>query len=102
MTDEFSTETPGEVALCLHTLSRPEPDGDGFRMIRNGVTLVCRPLEGIDAPPEITDRFAVGLNEGEPAEYAATMPRQYHIYYRFPSDRRRVALAFSVLGKPEK
>ena len=102
VTDEFSTETPGEVALCLHTLSSPEPDGDGFRMIRNGVTLVCRPLEGIDAPPEITDRFAVGLNEGEPAEYAATMPRQYHIYYRFPSDRRRVTLAFSVLRKPKK
>lgn len=102
VTDEFSLDEPCEVTLCLHTLSRPEPDGNGFRLTRNGVTLVCRPSGGIDAPPEITDAFAVDPNEGEPAEYAVKMPPQYHIYYRLPSDRRRAALTFSVFGKPEK
>ena len=101
VTDEFSLAASGEVTLCLHTLSRPEPDGVGFRVTRRGVTLVCRPAEGIDCPPEISDEFDVGLNEGEPEEYAQEMPPQYHIRYRLPSDRRRVTLTFSVSGKPE-
>ena len=101
VTDEFSLAEPGEVTLCLHTLSRPEIDGVGFRVTRRGVTLVCRPAEGIDCPPEISDAFDVGLNEGEPEEYAVEMPPQYHIRYRLPSDRRRVTLTFSVSGKPE-
>lgn len=102
VSDAFSLDTPGEVTLCLHTLSRPEIDGNGFRVTRRGVTLICRPTEGIDGPPEITDAFAVGLNEGEPEEYAVKMPPQYHIRYRLPSDRRRAALTFTVSGEPEK
>ena len=102
VSDEFSGEIPGEITLCLHTLSRPEPDGNGFRLTRRGVTLICRPTEGVDCPPEISDAFDVGLNEGEPEEYAVTMPQQYHIRYRLPPDCRRATLTFSVSGEPEK
>ena len=102
LTDEFSLGTPGEVTLCLHTLSRPVPDGLGFKVTRRGVTLICRPVEGIDAPPEITDEFAVGPNEGEPEEFAVSTPPQYHIRYRLPAERRRATLSFTVSGTPEK
>ena len=61
-----------------------------------------RPTEGIDAPPEITDAFAVDVNEGEPAEYAVSMPEQYHVFFRLPADRRRASMTFFVSGEPEK
>ena len=102
VTDEFSQDEPREITLCLHTLSRPAPDGNGFRLTRRGVTLICRPTEGIDAPPEITDAFAVDVNEGEPAEYAVSMPEQYHVFFRLPADRRRASMTFFVSGEPEK
>lgn len=102
VTDEFSQDEPREITLCLHTLSRPAPDGNGFRLTRRGVTLICRPTEGIDAPPEISDVFAVDVNEGEPAEYAVSMPEQYHVFFRLPADRRRASMTFFVSGEPEK
>ena len=102
VTDDFETDAPGGITLCLHTLSRPEPDGAGFRMTHRGVTLICRPDGGIDRPPEICDAFAVDLNDGEPDEYAVTMPQQYHVYYRLPSGCRRATLTFSVLTDGEK
>ncbi len=102
VTDEFETDAPGGITLCLHTLSRPEPDGVGFRMTHRGVTLICRPIEGIDRPPEICDAFSVGVNDGEPEEYAVTVPPQYHVFYRLPSGCRRATLTFSVLTDGEK
>ena len=102
VTDEFSQDEPREISLCLHTLSRPAPDGNGFRLTRRGVTLICRPTEGIDRPPEISDAFAVGINEGEPAEYAVSMPEQYHVTFRLAPDVRRASMTFFVSGEPEK
>ena len=101
VTDGFSQDEPKEITLCLHALSRPEPDGNGFRLTRRGVTLICRPTEGIDAPPEISDSFAVDVNEGEPEEYAVSVPPQYHIRFRLPADRTLARMTFTVSGTPE-
>ena len=98
VSDEFQQKNPSEITLCLHTPSPPEPDGIGFRMTHRGVTLICRPTEGIAVPPELSDEFAVGVNEGEPPEYAVSMPRQYHIYFRLSPDCRRATMTFFVEG----
>ena len=101
VTDEFGQGSPAEITLCLHTLSRPEPDGNGFRLTRRGVTLICRPTEGIDRPPEILDMFAVPVNEGEPEAYAVSVPQQYHVFYRLAPDCRRASLTLAVVDTSE-
>ena len=84
LTVEDFAEAEKEVTLdwLLHSLSRPEADGNGAFLIRNGIRLDIRPLEGIDTAAEIIDRFPVDLNEGEPEQYHVTMPEQFHMTWK--------------------
>lgn len=77
--DRIEADHPVTVGYPLHTLSRPSrlPEG-GLSVTRGGVSLSILPCDAFDAG-EISDRFAVGLNEGEPEQYHVSMPQQYHI-----------------------
>ncbi len=79
--DVIEADHPVEVTYALHTLSEPEAWEDGFRMERNGCVMTVKPEEGQFVSREITDRYDVDLNEGEPSEYHVTMPQQYHVYF---------------------
>lgn len=101
VSDEFRQENPSEITLCLHTLSKPEPYENGFRITRRGVTMICRPTEGEFSAPAFVDGFPVGVNDGEPPEYAVNTPPQFHVFFRLPPDCRRATMTFSVIGAPE-
>ncbi|MBQ4051119.1 MAG: heparinase II/III family protein [Oscillospiraceae bacterium] len=83
MVEDF-VEADNEVTLdwLLHSLSRPEADGNGAFLTRNGICLDICPLEGIDTAAEIIDYFPVDLNEGEPEQYHVTMPEQFHMTWK--------------------
>jgi hypothetical protein len=80
--DIIEAEHPVEVTYALHALSAPEAWEDGFRLERNGCVMTVKPEDGTFVSREITDKYDVDLNEGEPEEYHVTMPQQYHVYFR--------------------
>ncbi|MBQ7336575.1 MAG: heparinase II/III family protein [Clostridia bacterium] len=79
--DEIDAEREVTVTYPLHTLSRPVAEENDVRVERNGISLRITPIEGGLKLQEITDRYAVDLNEGEPDEFHVTCPQQYHITY---------------------
>ena len=79
--DTVRSDEPIAVSYLLHSLSEPKSDGNTVTVDRNGKRLSVIPTEGGLKLSNITDKFGVDLNEGEPAEYAVTMPTQYHITY---------------------
>lgn len=79
--DIIEADHPVTVTYPLHTLSEPEAWEDGFRIDRNGCTMTVKPEKGQFVSREITDKYDVDLNEGEPEEYHVTMPQQYHVYF---------------------
>ncbi len=65
--------------------------------MRDGVSLRIKPIEGELTLREITDRYAVDLNEGEPTEFYVTRATQYHITYEVPkSEKHRFVVDFIV------
>lgn len=98
ITDEIEAEDTVEITYPLHTLALPQAEGNCVTVTRDGVTMTVTPLGGGLTLSEITDRYAVDLNEGVPAEFAVEMPRQYHVYYTAPPKREhriRVRYEFS-------
>lgn len=86
VTDTVRAGAPVTVTYPLHTLSRPEAGADGTVLVRRGGHLLTVvPVEGGMTLTQITDSFAVDLNEGEPQEYRVQMPPQYHITYTSPA-----------------
>lgn len=81
VTDEIDADHDVTVTYPLHALSKPMADGNDVTVARNGVLLRISPQNGDLTLREITDRFGVDLNEGEPDAYHVTMPVQYHITY---------------------
>lgn len=82
ITDILSGSEPFEITYPLHSLSEPVITETGIKILRKGTEINITPDSGVFGLPEITDRFAVDLNEGEPAEYAVEMPQQYHISWK--------------------
>lgn len=80
--DEIDADHSVTVTYPLHTLSLPIEEGNCVRVERDGVSLLIEPVGNALTLDRITDRYAVELNEGVPAEFAVSMPQQYHIYYR--------------------
>ncbi len=87
MTVEDHVEAPKDVVLTypLHALSQPTLDGNDLVIERGGCTLRVHPEAGDLSGCEITDKFDVDLNEGEPEAYHVTRPVQYHAYYSTPA-----------------
>ena len=82
--DEVDADHPVRVTYPLHTLSRPTASGNTVTVERGTHRLTIEPLAGELGGCEITDRFAVDLNEGEPEAYHVTMPEQFHIRFTTP------------------
>jgi len=98
VSDHIELDAPGEVTWLLHSLSRPARTAGGLVIERNGWRLSVTPEAGGLMRPEISDRFDVDLNEGEPEAYRVTMPPQYHM--RWTTDRRRthdIRVRFTVI-----
>lgn len=82
ITDHVEASHPVSVTYPLHTLSEPKKEGNIVRITRNHITLTVTPTEGELEKCEISDKFAVDLNEGVPQAFHVSMPQQYHISWQ--------------------
>ena len=82
VTDHVELDAPREITYLLHSLSRPAHTPQGMTLTRNGWRLEIIPEAGGLCEGEISDRYDVDLNEGEPAQYHVAMPQQYHMRWR--------------------
>lgn len=97
VTDEIEAEAPVAITYPLHTLSKPVAVANGVRVERGGVTLCITPEEGDLRLVEISDQYAVELNEGVPDAFAVEREKQYHIRYEAPkSAKHRFVVRFIV------
>ena len=87
-----------EITYCLHTLSEPTAEGNNVKVTRNGKKLTIIPDEKLTLC-EISDKFDVDINDGQPKEFHVTEPVQYHIYYKTDKAKRHT---FSVNFKVSK
>lgn len=95
--DEIDAPRPVQVTYPLHTLSMPQADGNDVWVKREGASVHIVPVKGGLVLSEITDRYAVDLNAGEPKEFHVQMPQQYHITYQTPkSAKHRLEVQFIV------
>ena len=97
VTDEIDGREEVEITWPIHTLSRPEADGNAVRVTRRGVSMRAEPAEGGLVLSEILDRFPVDLNAGQPTAYHVTMPQQFHVFWRTERKRHhRITVVMTV------
>ena len=84
VTDHVELDAPYSLDYLLHSLSQPQHMSNGMQLERNGWTLQIVPKCGDLTDPQISDRFDVDLNEGEPESYHVSMPQQYHMRWKTP------------------
>lgn len=82
--DHVELDKPRSIDYLLHSLSRPIITDSGMQLARSGWQLDIVPETGDMASPVISDRFETDVNEGEPAAYHVSMPRQYHMRWSTP------------------
>ena len=88
VTDHIELDAPGEITWLMHSLSRPQIDGNSLTVERGGWRLTATPEEGGLSRLTVSDRFDVDLNAGEPAAYHVSMPPQFHA--RWVADAKKV------------
>lgn len=76
--DTIEAKEEVTISYPLHMLSLPKEEDGKIVEERKGHRLEICPDESLHLV-EITDRFKVDLNEGEPKEYHVSMPTQYHV-----------------------
>lgn len=79
--DEIEAQNEVEITYCLHTLSQPVANGNSVKVERKGVKMSIIPDEHLSLF-EISDRFDVDVNDGQPEEFHVETQPQYHIYYK--------------------
>lgn len=82
--DHIEANEPVTITYPLHTLVLPSVQDNILTVERENVTLTVKPAAGELSDCEISDKFAVDLNEGEPEQYHVTMPPQYHAKWTTP------------------
>jgi len=87
ITDRVKASKPVEVTYPLHFLSCPTAEGDTITLERKGKKLTVEVICGGLELKEITDKYDVDLNEGEPEKYHVVRPIQYHAYYKTEAKR---------------
>lgn len=82
--DTVEADSPVEITLPLHTLSKPHLRADGLVEVeRDGKRLVINPSLADEIHLDrISDEFDTPLNAGVAPENHVTMPEQYHVYYK--------------------
>lgn len=81
VTDEIEAENDTCITYCLHTLSRPYSDGNTVKVERSGKTMTIVPDSNLSLF-EISDKFDIDVNDGQPKEFHVKTEPQYHIYYK--------------------
>ena len=99
--DHVEAEKPIAVSFPLHMLAAPAAEGEGVVLHRPGVRMTVTPDEAM-GPAEISDRFAVDLNDGVPEEYRVTMPPQYHVLWTTKEKKTTHDLCFTLAVEPEE
>ncbi len=102
VTDHVGLDAPYSLDYLLHSLSRPELTENGMYLERNGWKLEIMPKHSQLHSPEISDRFGVDLNEGEPEAYHVTMPPQYHMRWQTPVAQTHVIQVVYKITKPDR
>ena len=98
--DRIEADHPVVITYPLHTLSEPVALGEEVVVERGSARLHIRPLEGNLKDCEISVRFEVDLNEGEPEAYHVTMPQQYHMKWKTPADcSHRIVVSYELERK---
>ncbi|MBR4888135.1 MAG: heparinase II/III family protein [Clostridia bacterium] len=100
--DHVEAEEPVAVSFPLHTLAMPAAEGDGVVLHRPGVRMTVQPVAGDMAAAEISDRFAVDLNDGVPEAYRVAMPPQYHVLWTTKEKKTTHDLCFTLTVEPEE
>jgi hypothetical protein len=62
-------------------LSQPTSDGNNVILERENVKMTIIPDENLTLS-EISSKFDVDVNDGQPPEHHVTEKDQYHIYYK--------------------
>jgi len=79
--DEIEADKEVEITYCLHTLSQPVANGNSVKIERKGVKMDIVPDECLTLS-DISDKFDVDVNDGQPKELHVETEPQYHIYYK--------------------
>ena len=79
--DELAADHAVTLTYALHTLSEPQPCGEGFTVTRGGKTMQVCPAPGQFLSRTVSDAYDVDLNADVPEAYRVTMPQQYHVYF---------------------
>lgn len=96
--DEIEADHPVTVSYPLHTLSAPTADGNDVCVARGEACLRILPQEGELHLTQITDRFGVDLNEGQPEAFHVNFPTQYHILYKTPKRKNHTITVFYTVS----
>ncbi|MGI5892990.1 MAG: heparinase II/III domain-containing protein [Candidatus Merdivicinus sp.] len=81
--DEIHSDTPCQISWLLHTLSKPQLSSDGSILVQRDTEAIrILPDYSFEKNVEITEKFAVDVNDGVPASVQVSMPNQYHITFR--------------------
>ena len=98
ITDVIEAEHAVEITYPLHTLVMPQAKEERLFIARDVGCMEVIPTEGELTLSEITDCYAVPLNEGVPDAFAVTMPPQYHAYYKTPKkEKHRISVQYRIL-----
>ena len=79
--DTIIAENNVTVTYALHTMSPPQPSGEGFSVKRGGKVMEVCPAPGQFVTRRLSDAYDVDLNADVPPAYHVTMPQQYHVYF---------------------
>ena len=81
VTDKIESTNPCKISWLLHTLSLPSLTGDGkLQLLHNGQGFILTPSDKF-VSVNITDKFAIDVNDGVPDDVSVALPSQYHISY---------------------
>ena len=79
--DEITANKEVEITYCLHTLSQPISLENTVKVERKGVKMDIIPDPQLTLY-EISDKFDIDVNDGQPKEFHVETQPQYHIYYK--------------------
>ena len=79
--DDIESDKPCKISWLLHTLSRPILTGDGrLKLSHKGQGFLLTPSDRFISV-DITDQFAVDVNDGVADNVSVSLPKQYHVNY---------------------
>ena len=99
--DHVEAPQPVAVSFPLHMLACPTARGESIQLQRPGVALTARPVQGEWEAPEISDTFAVDLNDGVPEPYRVSMPPQYHVLWTTREKKTVHDVCFELTTEPD-